>query len=993
MNILGGGGTGQNDQQIAKGLHVSGSLYGQTIAMLYGRDRVTPQMIYGANFNYVKGVTKKGTNAKGRLTGYYMDADFLLGYGPMQGINSVWFDKGNYHTGLHSQTFTGGGTNTTFSFTVNNVPQTSQDGTTNILVSVLGVSYLQAFSVSYTDYGDAQGTRSSSGNSATPLYNASYPAPNSGDWTQAGIPYAQYNSPPGSSVVTVVFPSAVTSPSVTVYYTYSININGNVFTPLDAIPLDFEQHLGSAGGPLSYVDFSGVFGQQIFLGVANIMPNYSFETQGMYGYSPTADCNVADIVADIICSGTNLQGWGGGFPPPVWQHGLNLTSLVAPNAFTGFGSPPYNPSYSRYGGILDDEPNLWGLTYSGGSNPGLNLLRTYSQAAGIFLSFTMDTQQSAAQNLDDLCAIAQTAGCWDGAQLKFIPYCEQSFYGNGASYVSPTSSGPIVTFNDDDYITQDPKGNPQPPLEIERSRLDSNFNSISIEYVDRTTTNTDPGGNPIVGRYDTNHVLISDQADITVQGPMPGNSISYHWIKDVNVASAVGWAIMRRNLLVNRRKYKWQASARFGYLTLMDLILLTESSAPNSPFPVRITKITENPDFSINFEAEPFVYGGSSSFIPGTNFTPPAGQGVEVGNPTAFSGSVNTPVIFETTPSLWPGKPQIWIGVSGADPNYGGCSIWLSTDGGATYIQVGRQFGEQTMGLVYNTNFPSHADPDTVNTLHVDLTESRGALGNFTTTQRDAFQSVCYLSGGGTIGGFTIPYELVCYATATLAAANKYALPPTIRRGVFGTPVAVHNIGAQFSFLEDGEIFQLDIDPNWIGTTLHFKFTAFNTLAGSEQPLSAVTDYTFTPSGLVGWSFSAPGTPTGSQPFPTGGNNPSVGMADDQIFSDPQNLTYDNAMLLYINVPPRNVTFPAGLTNSTAKCITAPTGNITLPIQKNGVTVGTINFAAASNIGTFTAAAGFSFNGTTDEIKVFAPTIKDTSFAGLYFALWATRAN
>lgn len=992
MNILGGG-TGRTDQQIAKGLHVSGSLYGQTIPMLYGRDRVTPVMIYGANFNYVKGVTKKGTNAKGRLTGYYMDADFLLGYGPMQGINSVWFDKGAYHTGLHSQTFTGGGTNTTFTFTVNNVPQTSQDGTTNILVSVLGVTYVQAFSVTYNDYGNAQGSVSFSGNSNTPLYNGAYVGPNSGDWTQAGIPYATYNTPVGSSNVTVVFPSPVTGPSVTVYYTYSININGNVFTPLDAIPLDFEQICGQAGGPIHYVDFSGVFGTQIFLGVANMMPNYSFETQGMYGYSPTADCNVADVVADIICSGNNLQGFAGGFPPPVWQHGLNLTSLTAPNAFSGFGSPPYNPAYSRYGGILDDEPNLWGSTYGGGSNPGLNLLRNYSQAAGIYVSLTLDTAQTGAQVLDDLCAITSTAGCWDGAELKFIPYCEESFYGNGASYVSPTSTGPIVTFTDDDYIQKDAKGDAKPPLQIERTRLESNYNSMSIEYVDRTTTNTDPGGNPIVGRYDTNHVLLTDQVDVTVQGPMPGSAISYHWIKDVNVATVVGWSILRRNLLVNRRKYMWTASTRFSYLTLMDLVLLTESVAPNSPFPVRLTKITENPDFSIDFEAEPFIYGASAAAIPGTNFVPAPGQGVEVGNPTAFAGVVNTPVIFETVPALFPTKPQIWIGTSGVNTNYGGCSIWLSTDGGATYTQVGKQFGEQTNGLVYNTNFPSHVDPDTVNTAHIDLTQSRSSLSSFTTTERDAFLSVCYFEGGGTIGGLTIPYELVCYSTATLAAANKYTLPPTLRRGVFGTPVAAHNIGKQFSFLEDGEIFQLDIDPNWIGTTLHFKFTAFNTLAGQEQPLSAATDYPFAVTGTVGWSFSAGGTPTGGQPFPTGGTNPSIGMADDQIFSDPQNLTYTTSMLLFINVPDRNVTFPLNLAGSTAKCITAPTAPVVISIQKNNVQVATINFAAASNTGTFTAAAPFSFNGTTDEIKVIAPAVADGTFAGLYFALWASRSN
>ena len=43
--------------------------------------------------------------------------------------------------------------------------------------------------------------------------------------------------------------------------------------------------------------------------------------------------------------------------------------------------------------------------------------------------------------------------------------------------------------------------------------------------------------------------------------------------------------------------------------------------------------------------------------------------------------------------------------------------------------------------------------------------------------------------GSGSAGGYTttIPYEVVCYKTTSLASADKYTVSPTIFRGQLGT--------------------------------------------------------------------------------------------------------------------------------------------------------------------------------------------------------------
>lgn len=895
--------------QTYSALRVTTAQYGQPIHVPYGRTRVSSQLIYAGNFQVHNAPGKKQKGS----TYYTVNADFCMGYGPMQGIGSLWIDR-SYYNGYEgapgtsdpfsfSQTFTLAGPATSFSFTISNNPTP--------VTNIIGVTVQQNYSVTYNDYG-GPGSITLSGTTQLPVYNNLFPAPNNGTWANAAIPYATFNSTYANTSGTVVFPTSQSSVTFTVYYRCTAQVTG--LPPLTYLGIQFERQLGSGteGSPITYPEFSGFGMVNWNMQSANVLPNFDMEPYALFGYGQHQDVNPADIIIDLICSGS-YDALGAS---ATWNHGLGLSSYNSGTA----------RSYSRFGGILADEPNLWGGASPGaGTNLGLNTVRNYCQANGLAISDVLDAQDTPARYLEDLCDIANCAPVWDGVELDFIPYSEVSFYGNGASYVAPTASGPIFTLTAKNFLV----GDNEPPVTVQRARAQDNYNSLPIEFTDRSNM------------YNVNSVTVSDAMDITTQGPMPGASKSYHWIKDSGTATQVGQVLLKRNLMVKRRTYKFKLPASWGLLRLMDLILLNEPSLGAAPVPVRLTKITENPDFSLECEAEPFIYGASAPVIPAAvgSTTPPNNQPVDS---SVDPGSVNAPIIFEAIPAI-SSSPQIWFALSGSAQYYGGCHVWLSTDGGSTYNMVGTAGGSNTMGLVYSANYPSHADPDGTDTLNVDLTESLGSLTSFTNAQRDLFQSLCLLTPGGTVTlstgqTLTIPYELIAYATANLSSANKYALPPTIRRGVFGTSIAAHNIGQSFSYLNDGFIFKLNMPQSWVGQTLYFKFTAFNIYGLQEQQLSSVTAYPFTPTGLVGWSWTPNGT-AGSGGSGTGPTTTPTPTGSNQL---PEVIGFVIASgTAGTNVGPMLAASRAG---AVTKCVVTvkasdPSTNLTFRIKQNGADV------------------------------------------------------
>lgn len=98
-----------------------------------------------------------------------------------------------------------------------------------------------------------------------------------------------------------------------------------------------------------------------------------------------------------------------------------------------------------------------------------------------------------------------------------------------------------------------------------------------------------------------------------------------------------------------------------------------------------------------------------------------------------------------------------------------------------------------------------------------------------------------------------------------------------------------------------------------------------------------------------------------------------------------------SASLVLMRYPvPRAITFPASLTNSRGVAATAATAQTDFDILRNGVSFGTMRFAASGTTASFIAASQTAFV-AGDVLTVVAPATPDATLAHVGFSLAATR--
>lgn len=122
-------------------------------------------------------------------------------------------------------------------------------------------------------------------------------------------------------------------------------------------------------------------------------------------------------------------------------------------------------------------------------------------------------------------------------------------------------------------------------------------------------------------------------------------------------------------------------------------------------------------------------------------------------------------------------------------------------------------------------------------------------------------------------------------------------------------------------------------------------------------------------------TFAVPGA-LGTQPYDIG------------IFI-PGTLTSSNQIIARW-IPPRAITFAAGIAPSTATASAASTGTAVFSLQKNGVQFGTLTYTASAT-GVFAAASPASFNGTSDVLSIVGPASADLTLANIGMILSGTR--
>jgi len=320
-------------------------------------------------------------------------------------------------------------------------------------------------------------------------------------------------------------------------------------------------------------------------------------------------------------------------------------------------------------------------------------------------------------------------------------------------------------------------------------------------------------------------------------------------------------------------------------------------------------------------------------------------------NPLADPGATNPPILFEPPPALSGGDLEVWIIASGG-PNWGGCQVWVSTDGN-TYAYAGTIYRGGRQGVLTAT-LPSHADPDTANTLAVDLTQSQGQLLSGTMADADSFVTLVYTDG-----------ELLSFQTATLTGSYKYNLS-YLRRGVYGTPIGAHSAGATFARFgpNDPSLFKYVYPQSFVGQTIQVKLPSFNIFGQAMQSLAGLTptSYTLTGDGAV----QGPAYISGSWP-----GSPAAGQVIERyIFATA-------------------VTFSAGLGGSYGSAGTAATAVANFTIAKNGTVIGTMSFAAGATGASFTMASTATF-AAGDVLTITAPSPADATLANLAWTLSGT---
>lgn len=124
-----------------------------------------------------------------------------------------------------------------------------------------------------------------------------------------------------------------------------------------------------------------------------------------------------------------------------------------------------------------------------------------------------------------------------------------------------------------------------------------------------------------------------------------------------------------------------------------------------------------------------------------------------------------------------------------------------------------------------------------------------------------------------------------------------------------------------------------------------------------------------------------------------GGGSGGGGSSDIMITFSVSGLPVDGQVII-IPIPDGiTITLPADLDGSRGRCDTATTAQADFDVQKNGISAGTIRFAAAANVSTFIAASDIVLNGSnSDYLKIVCPIPQDATLKDVGVAFKGTKS-
>jgi hypothetical protein len=767
------------------GIRVQTSVFGQPIPIVYGRNRLTGNILDYFNFTATPQQHKGGkgglfgSGGKGGQQAYDYAASILIGLcqGPIQQIGAVWDSQGTLPVNDTTEDYTIGG-GLTYTATQQNT-----------YIQDLGVTEELSYSLAVNDYG-SPGAITISGTQQAPMKRVSG-SPTTGEYSENGGVYTFAAADTGINVeINYSYgpPNSIDADPISSYnFSFFDGLQGQ--NPWGYLLTNLSSHA------LGYTLLAYVATAQLDLGDSGVLPNLSFEVYGLLPYGQgTWDSNPRDIIYDMMTNA--IYGCG--------LEAIDVGSLSMAN---------WAPSYS-----------------------------TYCIANGLFMSPVLNSSQTLSDYMKDWLDATNGAMIRNGLQLTVVSYGDTTTVGNGATFTPSTN--PIYNLDDDDFIHDDG----ELPLLVERPSLKDAYNSVKVQFTERVsnynTAQVEADYDYAIALYKFRPESARDYTFFTSQAPAAAAATTilnrlvtirnkwkfklpqtYILLDPMDLVVLPAVPETGNNLtpvrLTNISESGQSGPDSSGDPKRDDLVLEMEAEDfpwgncgpteyPKQPGVRAFPNANADPGYMsatpIIFEAVPRLRGtdpnmelwiglcGNSLTVAfsGGGGSGATGYAIIVGGALARVVIVDGGTGYSTAPSVSFGNSQnlgsgatgtatvsggavtavtISNGGSGYASAWGGARVWMSTDG-STYYPISVQFGSSIMGTTQN-NYPAHSDPDASDNLLVDFSESGGSLSSFSAEHENQYASLSYIGNGG---WGNIPYELLAFGQVTLISGNEYEL-------------------------------------------------------------------------------------------------------------------------------------------------------------------------------------------------------------------------
>ena len=442
---------------------------------------------------------------------------------------------------------------------------------------------------------------------------------------------------------------------------------------------------------------------------------------------------------------------------------------------------------------------------------------TYWKAMGFFVSPVLDQQRQLNDWMNEWMLTMNAEFVFTNNVLTAVPRGDSTVTGNGVTYTPNLT--PIYNIGDDDFIVD----GDEDPVTINIPDTQDAYNQMPIEYCNRAD------------QYNLETYTAEDAAQIDMFSYRTAPTLTAHHVTDPVMAQNMAYLALWKGIYIDcGPQYVFKLPWNYILLDPMDLISINDPAIAGSPLLVRVKSIKENESGELEFTCE--AMPGDLTAIATYNQVTPSKY---TANYNIAAPNVNVPVFFETPLALaQTAIVQLCIGLSGAGPTWGGCNIWVSTDG-ETYqflmqVNGSTRMGVLTEALAAFTQPAGGTTIDTTDSFGVNMTMSEGSFQNSAVnTDAAALNTLCFVDG-----------EFLAFGQDILTAEYKYTLS-YLNRGAYDTASGLHAIGSSFVRF-DQSVPRYTVDQTRIGQTIYFKFLSFNQWGGGLQTLDSVPAYNYT---------------------------------------------------------------------------------------------------------------------------------------------------